>query len=91
MGFYNLKCENPPHEICEKFDVGDLPVYCGPSETWAAAINKDTPIYSVYYGGTNRFVILRKYEASEWEEIKYTEVDNLYGLIWRLVARDNAK
>jgi hypothetical protein len=91
MEFYQLHIEKPDQEICQKYGVVNGPVYVGASIIWAAEVNKDTPIYAVYYGGTNNFVILRKYENSEWEEIEYAQVDNLYGFIWHLIARDTYK
>ena len=70
----------------EKFN---LPHYKKPSiftysTVWATAVKENEPFYALYDGGTNRLVVLRYID--KWEEIKLEEVENLYGLIWKMVA-----
>lgn len=89
--FYNLEIVEPSYEVCEKFDLiyshnktSIKPFYCNVSCVWSAALNKDTPIYALYCCGTNDLRVLRKIGDNDWERIEVTEIDNIYGLLWRI-------
>jgi hypothetical protein len=65
---------------------GMVPAYIGPSETFISTMEIHRPTYAVYQGGTNRLVILEKKHDGEWNKVELSEVQNLYGLIWHIVA-----
>ena len=73
LGFFDNTCER---EI--------KPFYLGESEVWAAAMTKNTPVYALYTCGTNDLRVLRKIGGSEWSKIEVSEIDNIYGLLWRI-------
>ena len=52
---------------------------------WHPDINNDT-IYKLYDHGTNRLIVLRyDKEKDSWEEIGLEDIDNLYGLFWKII------
>lgn len=83
---------HPGFETLKKYQLiyadGSLmkPVYCGISTVWETSITGDEPIYAIFAAGTNRLVILEKRSRS-WKEIKLEEVENLYGLFWRMCVQ----
>jgi hypothetical protein len=64
------------------------PVYEGYSEVWSTAIDKDTPYYRIYNCGTNNIkVLFYNYKTDSWDEIKFEEIQNIYGLVYRLLCK----
>lgn len=76
--------ENPSKEVCEKFGIENDPVYVGYIETWSMAIDKDTPVYAVYYAGTNALELLKN-KHGVWDRVYLSDITNVHGLVWRLV------
>jgi len=63
------------------------PTFEGYTEVWAKAIDIDTPYYKIYSFGTNHVkVLLYEWRIDSWVEIKFDEIRNLYGLIYRLLC-----
>lgn len=60
------------------------PVFFDTSQIWATAVTKETPVYAVFDRGTADLVILEKTPQTEWTEIKLEQVENLYGLVWKM-------
>jgi hypothetical protein len=55
---------------------------------WSAAMTEKDPIYRLYNKGTNNLLILRyNWDNDCWDRIEYTEIDNLYGLLWLTCLR----
>jgi hypothetical protein len=55
---------------------------------WAAAATEIDPVYRLYNRGTNNLLILRyDWGIDEWQEIKYNEIKNIYGLLWLLCIK----
>lgn len=81
-------CQDPPDEsTLEKFDLkGCKPVICGICTVWATAVRNDEPVYAVFNRGTNYLVVLEK-RAGDWRKVELQEVENLYGLVWRMTLK----
>lgn len=81
----------PNEETHKKFGIGlsNHPVYCDTSVVWATGSHKNSPVYAVYDRGTNWLFILERVGDGEWREINLKDVDNLYGLIWKLTLKVN--
>jgi hypothetical protein len=53
------------------------------SIVWAVALKESSPTYRLYNLGTNDLRVFRYTpEKDMWERIEYTEISNLYGLLW---------
>ena len=64
------------------------PMYEGYTEVFTGAINGFTPYYKIYNFGTNHVkVLLYEWRIDSWAEIKFDEIHNLHGLVWRLLCR----
>jgi hypothetical protein len=85
---------NLNEEEVEKFHLryynSDIiqPVYEGTSNVWSAADTGKLPVYRLYNRGTNALLVLcYSWETDRWTEIELANIDNLYGLIWKIMVK----
>ena len=75
------------HPNLSQTDYIHTPTFELTDVVWAAANNGKLPVYRFYYTGTNSLTILRyTWEGDIWEKIKLEEIENLYGLLWKLIS-----
>lgn len=87
--FVSPDISQPPMEVLEKYhltyNIPRQPFFCGNGVVWAATVEKGDPVYAFFNNGTNNLVILEK-KNDKWTQISISNVENLYGIIWKLGA-----
>jgi len=72
------------HKLLHHGGTPIKPFYIGSSVVWACSHRgEDEPHYAFYTCGTNCLKILKELHG-EWQEVQLTEVENLYGIIWKI-------
>ena len=55
------------------------------SIVWATAVEESSPTYRLYNCGTNDLRVFRYTPKTDmWEKVEYTDITNLYGLLWKM-------
>lgn len=91
------KMDKPDYKTLEKYNLiwhGGKPMepkFIGNAYVfwWNGAtedqINETYPTYAIYESGTNSITVLEKRKDKTWEKVKFEDVKNWYGLLWKML------